>query len=269
MLSILVLLASGQFFSQACKQNNDCNLDDLNVSGTLTFGNFIARDGGTFAGSLAAANVSTGVLAADIIIVRDAGYFNKGIQFGPVDGTAFGVDCINDAGFEGSLIYLNGYSGSTVPYKALALCREQTLSIVASYNYVDGIPVGSFNARTIASGVVTSGNVLLGNTQLIYAPNRASLPAMDVRANMSCQCNTAGTGAGTVNVQFRNMTAAASVCSDTVACTTLTLSNTDTLDCEGSLLYNINSKFGIVLDVSACTTPPADCTCSALITTAP
>lgn len=231
MNTILLTLALSQFFGPpTCKQGQDCTVNSLTTT----------------------------------VFTSDAGSVNS-VKFSPQQ--AFPLCQVNTPIGAVANYSLNG--AGNIGYSQLVVCDYAGFEQgIQAFQYVAAprTKIGSISTSTISSGVITTGNILLGGAELMPASSKNDGGTYyNIIDNINVQCNTAGTGAGNMVTNLRKIRGnggAATVCSANFPCATASLVSVP-LTCTGILTGVIgdfsDGKYGTTLDVSGCTTPPADC----------
>jgi len=231
-LFALVLLS--QFWGPAnCKTGNDCTVKTLATDGGI----YLARDRSSDMSVICGA---AGGGTAEVGRLRYSEYYN----------TPFYCKMSAD-GFSGYPMALN--------------------SNVLSAG-ISGPTLGEFEARTISTGVITTGNVWLGVGNIKEQGGYINTDGgISMIQSALCQCETNGIGAGNVLISFKEMgnSAAYNFCNVSIPCTEMGFAPvggrlsrvcTTTLTTAGA--GGIYIRFGMTADVSGCATPPAACVCS-------
>jgi len=135
--------------------------------------------------------------------------------------------------------------------------------------------LGGFEATTISTGVITTGNLWKGSTAISHGAGYSIDGGIGITEAFLCQCETNGTGAGNVllTLTHTNTNTDPNFCTVSMPCTSFAMGPTaakNPLKCQSSLAYSSDVGFndvayGMKADVSGCTTPPAQCTCSVRI----
>lgn len=284
MLLALLLIAQGQFFGPNCKQGQDCNLANVSLTGGQTFNT----------------PNSTNQMCSAPLSGFAYRWFRTNAVYGVYEATnctggavqVWAIDPSNKTFSVGST-----YSLTMIPPATLPTCDSAHSGSFSTVNagtgvnlfFCDGVqtswvrvPVfgasssgnpglANITSRTTASGVITTGNALLGSGELNFSSSSTGVAGtLKISDAIRTQCATAGTGAGNMLVNFRKLTGGATtICTVNYPCAAAALTP-QIASCTATITGVIGSfatdSWGTTLDVSSCTTNPADCVVNHSIT---